>query len=165
MPQEHFWKELYRLKFHICLMELLLAKSEQYDRGIKIFLAVTSSASIGGWAIWADLSLIWASAIAASQVLNAVRQYLPFKDRLKSYSGLLNELEDIYLRAESQWLEISTGSLSDVEIKTALNDLRNRRQKAFRKNLPESTIPESIKMTGLAEDKASSYFDNFYPQD
>lgn len=165
MTQEHFWKELYRLKFHICLMELLLEKNERYDRGIMIFLAVTSSASIGGWAIWRDFGFVWAFVIAASQVLNAIRQYLPFKDRLKSYSGLLNELEDIYLRAESQWLEISAGIWNDAEIKKALDDLRVRRQKAFRKNLPETTIPESGKIAGLAEDKAFSYFNNFYPQD
>jgi hypothetical protein len=165
MLQQHYWKEFYRLKVHINYIELMLAKTESTDRGIKIFTAITSSSSIGAWIIWKDYAFIWGVLIAASQVLNAIRQYLPYKERLRSYSGLLNELEEIFLGVESRWLEIANGDCSLASISKALSDLRLRRYKAFKKHLPNTTIPEEREVTNKAEEKALAYFNNFYTEE
>lgn len=165
MSQEHYWKEFYRLKVHVCLLELQLGRTEDIDRGVKIFLAVTSSASIGGWVIWKECALLWSVLIAGSQVVNAIRQYLPYKERLKKLSGLLNDLEELLVQVESRWLEIAAGEVQDPEIRKLLFDLRTRRMKAFKKHFPESTIPEDKKLFERAEDKALSYFQNFYAQE
>lgn len=51
MVQEQYWNELYQLKTHINIVEHLLEQAEKVDRIMKIILAITSSVSIGSWAI------------------------------------------------------------------------------------------------------------------
>ena len=164
MSQEHYWKEFHRLKVHVCLLELHLGKTEAIDRALKIFLAVTSSASIGGWVVWKDFAFMWSVLIAGSQVVNAVRQFLPYKERLRTCSGLLNDLEELLVHVESRWLDIAAGELSEAEIRKALLDLRTRRMKAFKKHFPESTIPDNPKLFAKAEAKAWAYFHNIYTE-
>lgn len=163
MSQEHYWKEFYRLKVHVCYMELQLGSTESTDRALKIFLAITSSASIGGWAIWKDLASVWGAIIAASQVVNSTRQYFPYKERLRALSGLLNDLDELLIQVESRWLDISGGLLSEAEIRKALDDLRVRKLKAFKKYFPDNMIPDNGRLFQKAEEKALEYFDNFYP--
>jgi len=102
MLQQQYWKEFWRLKVHSSYIELQLERTENIDRSVKVVLAVTSSGSIGGWVIWKELALIWAGIIAVSQVLNAIRQYLPFKDRLRPLAGLLSDLEELVIHVEDK---------------------------------------------------------------
>lgn len=163
--QEHYWKEFYRLKVHTNFVELHLGRTEYIDRALKMLLAITSSASIGGWAIWKDYAIVWAFFIAMSQVVNAVSQYLPYKERLRSFAGLLSDLEELVVQVEDRWLQIAAGELTELEIRTALLDLRTRRMKSFKKYFPASTIPEESKLFAKAEAKALSYFENLYTQE
>jgi hypothetical protein len=162
MGQEHYWKEFYRLKVHVIYLELQLGRTEAIDRGLKIFLAVTSSASIGAWAIWKELTVLWAILIAGTQVINAIRQYLPYKDRLRCISGLINELEELVLTVEAKWLDMANGDLTDAEIRKALSNLRTLRQRAFKKHFPDKVLPEDNGLFAQAEGKAQAYFQNFY---
>lgn len=165
MSQEHFWKEFFRLKVHVNYLELHLGRTENIDRALKIFLAITSTGSIGAWAIWKEGAFIWGMLIATSQVLNAIRQFLPYKDRLRAISGLLNDMDELVLYAEMKWLDVASGKLSEDEIRKALTDVRTRRLKAFKKHFSSSIIPENNIFFNEAENKAIAYFDNFYGQE
>jgi len=164
VSQEHYWKEFYRLKVHVIYVEQLLAETEIWDRCIKMFSAIASSASIGAWVVWKEYAFLWGTLIAASQVLNAIRQYLPYKDRLRCYAGLRSELEELLLGVEARWLEIANGECTEAAIRRSLADLRARRQKAFNKHLPNATVPENVKALAVAEERTSEYFQNFYPE-
>ncbi len=163
MLQEQFWTEFYRLKVHTNYVELLLGKTEHVDRAIKIALAITSSGSIGGWVIWKEYAAVWGTLIAASQVINAIRQYLPYKERLHSLSGVLGEVEELLVQVEDKWLQIAAGDLTEVEIRKALLDLRTKRMKSFKKHFPSSTIPDHPDLFSKAESKADEYFSSLYP--
>ncbi|MBK8579675.1 MAG: hypothetical protein IPN78_16095 [Candidatus Accumulibacter sp.] len=165
MSQEHYWKEFYRLKVHINYVELMLSKTEYLDRGIKIFSAITSSTSIGAWVIWKDYAIVWGGIIAASQVLSAIRQYLPYKDRIRCYAALLIELEEIQLGVESRWIEIAKGECTEVTIRKSLSVLRLKRHLAFKKHLPTTTVPDDGPLFEEAERRAVAYFQNFYSQE
>lgn len=165
MSQEHYWKEFYRLKVHINYVEQMLSQTENWDRGIKMFSAIASSSSIGAWVIWKDYALVWGGVIAASQVLSAIRQYLPYKDRLRCYAALLIELEEIQLGVESRWIEISKGECTESTIRKSLSDLRLKRHLAFKKHLPTSTVPDDGPLFREAERRAEAYFQNFYTQE
>src|SRR6266571_5941537 len=110
MVQERYWNELYQLKVHVNYVELHLRKAELIDRAMKVFLAFVSSGSIGAWVIWKDLAAVWGVIIAASQVLNAVQMYLPYKERLKALSGLLNDFEELLVYTEMKWFDVASGS-------------------------------------------------------
>jgi len=161
--QEQFWKEFWRLKVQAKYIDLHLARTETADRGLKIALAVTSSASIGSWALWKEYAFVWATAIAVSQVIAAVRPFLPYKDRLRSLAGLLGDLEEQAVQVEDKWLRISAGDLTEDEIRKALSDLRTKRNKAFNKHFPSTHLPERASLLRRAEDCVQSYFDHLYP--
>jgi hypothetical protein len=163
LTQSQYWIELYQLKVHIGFIEKKLEQSESYDRFIKILLAVVSSSSIGAWAIWNQLSLIWAGIIATSQVITAVLPFLPYKNRIKAYSALLNELEELMVQAEFKWHAISTGELTSSEINKARFDIRTLKQKSLKKHI-QTTIPTDGKLHDRAEELARQYFETFYKQ-
>lgn len=162
MTQSQYWKELYQLKTHINFIELLLEKYELIDRTIKIILAIAASSSIGAWAIWNDHSWVWASIIAASQVISAINPFLPYKERIKSFSSLLHELEEVMIQAEFKWHAISEGELSDIEINKARFEIRAKKQKSLKKNIGNSTIPANSKYRTKAEESAKEYLETFY---
>lgn len=162
MVQEQYWKELHQLKTHIGFIELLLEKSESIDRALKIALAVASSSSIGAWVIWNHLSWVWAGIIAFSQVVSAVNPFLPYKSRIKAYSSLLYELEELMIQAEFKWHAIAEGKLTATEINKARFEVRSTKQKSLKKHI-QTTIPTNNKLHAKAEETASQYLANFYP--
>jgi hypothetical protein len=161
MVQNQYWKELYQLKTHIGFIERQLEKSEGIDRFFKIFLAITSSSSIGAWAIWNEHSWLWASIIAFSQVITAITPFLPYKGRIKAYSSLLHELEELMIRGEFKWHSISDGQLTPTEINKARFEIRAAKQKSLKKYV-STTIPTDGKLHEQAEKSASVYLTNFY---
>lgn len=161
MVQEQYWKELYQLKTHIGFIERSLEKSEGIDRLLKIILAIASSSSIGAWAIWNEHSWLWASIIALSQVISAVLPFLPYKSRIKAYSSLLHELEELMIQAEFKWHAISDGELTATEINKARFEVRTSKQKSLKKHI-QTTIPTNGKLHEQAELSASEYLNNFY---
>jgi hypothetical protein len=162
MVQAQYWKELYQLKTHIAFIELQLEKAESIDRGLKITLAIASSSSIGAWVIWDHLSWVWAGVIAFSQVISAVNPYLPYKSRIKGYTSLLHELEELMIQAEFKWHAISEGRLTATEINKARFEVRATKQKSLKKHI-QTTIPTNSAMHAKAENSATEYLSNFYP--
>ena len=162
MTQLQYWNEMHALKTHINYIELILEEAESYDSKIKIFLAITSSTSIGGWAIWQNYSSVWATAIAISQVVTAILPHLPYKTRIKQYSAALNELSSLMLKAEYKWNAISSGQLTNEEINKARFDVLTAKNKALTKNIP-SVIPSNEKLHDKAERRSNDYFSLYYP--
>ena len=78
------WKQLFRVNVRSVYLEKLLKHNETTDRYINIFLAIASSTSIAGWALWNKYIYVWTAIIALSQVINAILPYLPYKERIKS---------------------------------------------------------------------------------
>ena len=161
MSQEQYWKEMYQLKSHINFIELQVKKSEKLDRSIKMILAISSSSSISAWAIWHQFSWIWALIIAISQVISTIKTFLPYKSRVKSYSSLLIDLEQIFLKAEYKWHDISEGLLTSSEINELRFEIRKDKLASLNKYI-KTSIPANKKMQSSAEESAKNYFSIFY---
>lgn len=162
MVQEHYWTDLYQLKVHANYVDSLLGRTELIDRCIKILLAISSSTSIGAWIVWKEYAFAWACIIAASQVLTVIRRYLPYKARLRSLVGLCNDFEELLIYMEMRWLDVANGSLSEAQINKLRFDIRTKKHKSIRKHFTSGTIPERRQVLTDAEDKADTYFANFY---
>lgn len=163
MAQERFWKELYQLKFQINVVEAHFREADKYDRWLKMFTAITSSASIGAWVIWRDLSLLWAGIIATSHVATAIGPHLPFKERRIAYSSMLHELEALFIQTELKWQDVATGQLSENEINKARGVICTQKQAVLKKHLPSSVVPDDPATNVKAEAISAAYFSNFYP--
>lgn len=163
MYQERYWKELYQLKVHLNYLEIYLQDSEFKGKAIGIFLAVASSSSIAGWAIWQSQAFIWGTIIAASQVMGVVNSFLPYSSRMKLLPGLIHELEEIAITTEKNWFKVSEGKLTEEEIHQLQFDVRSKKTKALKKHLDNNTLPEKPKLLSRAQVSADIYFNNFYP--
>lgn len=161
MVQEQYWKELHELKTHIYFIEYHLERAEKIDRTLKIVLAVASSSSIGAWVIWSKVAGLWATIIAVSHVISAISQYLPYLNRIKSYSKVLNELNELIIQAEYRWHDIASGKLTPSEINAERFELRNKKNKSLKEHIP-TTIPSNDVFHQKAEEKSREYFNNYY---
>jgi hypothetical protein len=162
MYQQRYWRELDQLKVHVTYLELYQESTIKIDRRINMFLAITSSGSIGGWVIWQHLSWLWAGIIACSQVCTAVKGYLPFSKRVKSLQGITNELESLFLLMESKWYDISEGKLTEEEIHLLHMKYKEQRRSIIQKHLGADPLPEKDKLLEKAKVLSKSYFTNFY---
>lgn len=150
------------LKTNIIYLGLYLEGTQKLDRGIKIFLAIASSSSIALWAVWQEFPMVWGGIIAASQLLNAVKEYLPYQKRAKNIAGLSSDLQDLFLHAEKTWYSISEGMLTEQKIHESWIDLKKRKNTLIKKNLGSETLPQNKKYLTLADEEKVQYFKNFY---
>ena len=81
--QSIYWDNLVQFRAGVYYLQSYQIHSGKWNSRIQAFLAITSSSSIGGWAIWQEYGMIWGSLIAASQVVNAVKGFLPFQKRAR----------------------------------------------------------------------------------
>lgn len=86
--QEKYWNYMVQIKAWTFYLDIYAEDSYKWDRRINIYGAIASSSSIAAWTIWRNWSFIWAAIIAISQVLTAIKQYLPFGRKVKISSTI-----------------------------------------------------------------------------
>lgn len=155
--QNRYWDVFATIKRDAIYINRCHGSVETIDRWISIFSAITSSAAIAGWAIWSQYSFAWGIVIAASQVLNAVKPYLPYKARLKALSNLGPDLDALALTAETDWFKVSRGMLNDDEIYGLAMTLKKKSQQAQNKHCKGLSIPDSKRHLAFANKEAETY--------
>lgn len=162
--QQRYWKELFQLIVHVNYLEIYLEKSEFKDKAINIFLAITSNSSICGWIIWQTYSWLWAGIIAVSQLITAIKTFLPYKDRLKMVSSLLHEVDELLLYCEMKWFDVAEGKLTEEEINKLHFEIKRKKAQAVKKHLGGHVLPKHEEYFEKAKELANTYSDNFYSQ-
>ena len=159
--QSQYWKLLEDAKYHEFYLEAFLRKYQAIERRIKYFLAITSSASIAGWAIWSKFSFVWAILIASSQLLNAIQHFLPYSERVKLINHALPKLNRLSLRIEDDFYHVKNGGLTDYEIhqvtirfREEINEIETR--------LRDNLLPDSAKITDQALTLTEQYLENHH---
>ncbi len=163
MYQAQYWTEMQELRTHAYYLELYQLSSERKELGISIFIAVTSSASIGAWAIWKEAAMVWGGIIAASQVLSVVYKFLPFKGRIKPLGAASIELFSLADKAEEGWYDVSEGELNGKDVHNKRIEIRRKKSAIMKSAFPGGTIPVNQKLMDKAEAKMVAYFNNYYP--
>lgn len=164
MAQVRFWKEFHQLKVQVIFVQDLLLEAGRYERLIKVAVAITSSASIGAWVVWKEWAAVWATIIAGSQVLSAIHPHLPYKERIKTYSSVLRDLEKLFIEAEFKWQSIADGTMAVKQIDKERTVLQKKKDAILDKYMPNSVFPPRPIIANQAEIEATRYFSNYYPQ-
>ncbi|MBR1091899.1 hypothetical protein JQ621_30940 [Bradyrhizobium manausense] len=163
--QRRYWQELVDLKRDAIYIDLYQARTEIIDRNIGGLNAITSSASIGAWVIWKDLAFLWAAAIACSQVLQTLKEFLPYKKRLRSLNALSPELNGLCWSAENDWFKVSRGLLTEAEIHDLHMKLKKKKQDALQKAFPASSLPLVNPLIERAGKATQDYFQSYFYTD
>lgn len=163
--QKRYWREMDQLKVHSLYLGEYLQSTTKIDRGINIFLAITSSSSICGWAIFKEYAFVWGSLIAVSQLINAIKTYLPYSNRLKSLRGITNEIDALCIAMETKWFDVSEGKLESVDIHSIQMTIKNKKREIEHKYLTVNPLPKNDKFLNKAKSMAITYFTNLYGED
>jgi hypothetical protein len=163
--QRRYWQEFVDLKRNAFYIDLYHAKVERVDRTLGMFSAIASSASIGAWAIWRDVAGLWALVIALSQVLSAIKEYLPYKSRLRGLGSLGKDLNALALSAENDWFKVSQGFLTEQQIHELQMVLKGKIQAATNNGFPNSSLPEDKFLLEKAEAAVQLYVQRFFGQE
>jgi len=160
--QQRYWQEFIELKRDARYIDLCQARTERIDWLISVLTAVTSSSSIAGWALWQQLSFVWAFLIAASQLFQAIKEFLPYKKRLKALGMLSPELNSLALIAENDWYRVSKGHLTEPEIHELQMKLKKKKHEAVVKSFGASSLPEAKDLIERACKDCESYVASYF---
>ncbi|PTX94434.1 hypothetical protein [Opitutus sp. ER46] len=160
--QERYWRLLIQLKADAVYTGCYVERSEAWDNGIAMFSALVSSGSISAWAVWKKFDWLWALLVAASQVLNVVKQYLPFKKRILPVRAIAYAYEEIFLKAESRWFDVAQGNLTEAEINEMISDLKVDQLRAWKKGVGNLTVPISSGVRKKSDLLTAEYFRQTY---
>jgi hypothetical protein len=155
--KQNYWAQLYELKTACAYMRRYRAYLNGWVTSIDTIKAVASSASIAAWALWREHAFIWASIIAASQVLEALKDVFPMTKKLKAASEHTIQLESLFIDAQVEWENIFTGHYADDEIMGRWHKLMKLQHDAETKNFPNG-LPFRPVDFSEAEAEARDYF-------
>lgn len=164
MQQQRYWNYLVQTIGHSRYLQYYHEKSEETERNISICAAITSSASIAGWAMWKDLSWLWATIIASSQVLSAIRVHLPFARRAEVLREATSAFKSLAGRIEGKWFRVQDGQLSEDEISELINQFRQEQLEIENKTFAKVTLKERADLLALAEKQTLQYIELNYGQ-
>lgn len=155
---------MFQIKQWIYYLDIYAENDYKWDRKINIFNAIVSSTSIAAWTIWSELSFVWGAAIACSQILAAVKSFLPFNKRLKAITSFIIELKTIFVDIEHKWYLVANGEMTESEINDAIRDYKMKYELISSKYMiQEIVIREDFR--DMADKMAIIYFENNYGEE
>jgi len=159
--QNHYWNTLVQLKHDQNYVDLFLSRSTKVNNSINLFTALVSSSSIAGWAIWQRLSILWSIIIVTSQVINAIKDYLPYSKRVKNLTDIYIKLADLFNRMDFYWYDISNGNMTEEDIHAKLYEFRSERDKLDSRTIGNQNLPDSGRIRNKALELTRKYFLNY----
>jgi len=159
--QQLYWRELGELATAFCYYRLLRNRLTRLNQSVGIIKAVAASGTIAAWAIWKQATLFWAAIIAASQLIDAVKDVIPFQRNNKSANDVVNTLDTILIDSQFEWEDIFAGHLPDNEISTRRRKIVRLRVEAERKHFPDGHVV-SRRLFALARVEARNYLSAMY---
>jgi len=164
MQQQRYWNHFVQIVGQSHYLHIYREKSEETERIIATFLAVSSSASIAGWAVWHSLSWLWGTVIAASQVLSACRSHLPYARRAEVLREATSGFKLLAMRIECNWFRIAEGELSEENINDLITAFLKEQFDIEDKLFSKITLAHRSDIVLSAEQSTSQYFTTFYGQ-
>lgn len=173
--QSRYWQEFIDLKRDAFYMRFYHGNVEKIDRILSCISAIASSSAIAGWVIWrksftifgvlVETSLIWGIIIMASHVLNAVKEYLPYKKRFSSLSMLSNELDAMAINMEDDWFRVSHGLLTEEQIHELHMKMKRLKNEAGVRSFSNTCLPPNRSLLERANSVTREYVQSFYGSD
>jgi hypothetical protein len=131
------WYGLNDSKTNEILASLTVKKYQKWDLFTNICLLSISFSSIATWAIWKEMSILWAIIIGLSQIFTLGKPYFLFSKYIRVFSEKSILWQQYSLDLEKLWHKINNGQIEDSEASNIFFDLKQ-------KSLSFDQIPEDI---------------------
>lgn len=160
--QEKYWNMLVQYRFDSFYFIKYLEHSYKWDKMLNIILAITASTSIAAWAIWMKYPFIWSCLIAFSQVINAIRPFLPTIKRIKAINMFNNEFAILLNKIEYDWHKVNNGTLTESKINELIFNSKNQYNTLNIKHFSNLYLPINKSVSEYANYHTKIYFMDMY---
>ena len=159
--QQLYWSQMVELKVAVGYIRRYRDRLGHWVAGFGTLRAIASSGSIAGWVLWKQYAFIWATIIAASQVMDALKDVFPFTKTHNAASTHAISLSSMFIDAQLEWENIFAGKYTDEQIMTRRHRLMKLQHDAERNNFPEGlSVNEGL--FAEAQLEAKEYFKAVY---
>ena len=145
------------LKVAVSYIRLYRDYLGKWVAGLGTLRAIASSGSIAAWALWKDYAFVWGVIIAASQVLDALKDVFPFTKKHKAASAHTITLGGIFIDAQLEWENIFSGRYTDDQIMNRRHKLMKLQHDAERTSFPDGLATRDS-LFAQAQQEAKDYF-------
>ena len=115
----------------------------KWNTRLAFIKAIATSSTIAGWAIWQNYAIIWGTIIAASQLIDALKDVFPHAKSRKSSAELANVLNGLFIDARVDFERICSGSIAPEDANASLSKLQKLRNEAESKYFPEGIVKKA----------------------
>jgi hypothetical protein len=127
-----------------------------------MFLAIVGCGSIAGWMVWTEYSYVWAVIVAISQVVNAVKGFLPYSKRIDGLSKQENELGALFEKMKHDWYKIAKGKYTGSEVNDLIYTSDCEARRIAKDSLTNDYLTPRKRFAKRADEMTESYFkENF----
>jgi hypothetical protein len=160
--QKRYWEFFVQTYGHSRYLHKYYEKCERIDRTFSMITAIASSSSIGGWVIWRHAAWVWGAIIAASQVITAVKSYLPYARRAELLRELSKSYAGLATRVEGDWFLVKSGALTEDKINKRILAFKKEQNEFEEKLFQKVTLPTEKNLLLEAEQDTKNYFARYY---
>nr|VFJ45617.1 MAG: hypothetical protein BECKFM1743A_GA0114220_100277 [Candidatus Kentron sp. FM]VFJ49448.1 MAG: hypothetical protein BECKFM1743C_GA0114222_100717 [Candidatus Kentron sp. FM]VFK20007.1 MAG: hypothetical protein BECKFM1743B_GA0114221_106622 [Candidatus Kentron sp. FM] len=101
------WESMLTADMNARYWKSLVHRYVRRDKGLKIFLALTTSGSaVGAWDIWDKIPYLWQILSSVSVVVAISLPFLDYQKRIEQLSALAGEWGTLRIECEDLWREI-----------------------------------------------------------
>lgn len=159
--REKYWNYYTTTKYELLYFYEYLNNSYKWLRSLDSFLAVASCSSIAAWAVWDEIPVVWAVIIAASQVVSALKQFMPYSRRIQALNDLIPRLEGVVNRIDHEWFKVDSNELTDDQINDLIFSFKKECTDLGNKYLTGVYFPDREDLRSAAQNKAECFFECF----
>jgi hypothetical protein len=158
--QNLYYNQLFQLKVQCEYIRRYREILSRWAMRFSALRAITSSGGIAAWVIWKEYAFLWGTAIAASQLADALKDVIPFTARQKAANALLTDLDALFIEALFGWENVFSGAFTTEEITERRRRLMQLQHELGAKHFPTGDLPQRHDLLALAEQDAIAYLEH-----
>lgn len=147
-------------KFKILYVTCYQRKAVFLNNCINAMTLLVSVSSIAAWSVWSQLGPLWSILIGVAQVMQVIKPFLPFSDRLNALKYFLPDLQLLFTDAELIWNQMA--KYDEVELADKLCQFRRNYLTIDNRYMGQLDIPESKRIHKTVTPEWERYFNPFY---
>jgi hypothetical protein len=130
------WDSMLDAEMNVCYWNLLSARYTNWDKYLKIVIALAASGTVAGWSIWSQYPVAWKIFSAVACLASLIHPYICSADVLKRTSELVATWKEVSIDYELLWYE--DGALQSDKSRSEFEDIKRRESKIDETRLPRS---------------------------
>ena len=108
--RDWLWQHLLDADFNSRYWRCIVERYKRRDKTAQIFLAVTTSGTVAGWALWNELPAAWQTLSAASSLVAVALPILSYPSKVEVAADLFGRWTELCSEYERLWVSAQDGT-------------------------------------------------------